>query len=204
MSDVAAKRAIRAERLAARRAVPRAVRATRDAAVVAALRALPELHGVRTLLLYAALPGEPDLGPLLADPPAGARVLLPRVEGDGLVAVAHAPGAPLRSGARGVAEPDGPPVPLVEVDAVVLPGVAFDATCRRLGRGGGHYDRLLSALAAVAGTPGRPLPAVAVGVADEEAVVPALPAAPHDRPVDVLVTDASVRRRSVPGGPRRS
>jgi 5-formyltetrahydrofolate cyclo-ligase len=204
MSDVAAKRAIRAERLAARGAVPPDERAARDAAIVAALRALPELHDVRTLLLYAAMPGEPDLGALLTEPPSGARVLLPRVEGDDLVAVAHAPGGPLRRGARGVAEPDGPPVPLVEVDAVVLPGVAFDATCRRLGRGGGHYDRLLAALAGPATALRRPVPAVTVGVTDEDAVIAAVPSEPHDRPVDVLVTDASVRRRSAPGDPRRS
>lgn len=184
-----AKLPLRRERLAARRAVPPEVRAERDAAVVAALRALPEVATARGLLLYAALPGEPDLGSLVADPPPGATVLLPRVEGADVVAVPLRPGEALLAGALGVREPTGVAAPDTDVDVVVLPGVAFDAEGWRLGRGGGHYDRLLARLA------GR---VVAVGVADEDAVVAAVPREPHDRPVDVLVTDASVRRR--PGG----
>ena len=182
-----AKRALRRERLAARRAVPADVRAARDAAVVATLRSLPEVAAARGLLLYAALPGEPDLAALLAAPPPGATVLLPRVEGDEVVAVPHRPGDALAAGARGVREPTGAAAPDADVDVVVLPGVAFDADGWRLGRGGGHYDRLLARLA------GR---AVTVGVADEDAVVAAVPREAHDRPVDVLVTDASVRRRT--------
>jgi|DEB0MinimDraft_10_1074344.scaffolds.fasta_scaffold00551_11 5-formyltetrahydrofolate cyclo-ligase len=190
-----AKRTVRRERLAARRDVPPAVRAARDAAIVATLRILPELAGAGDLLLYAALPGEPDLDALLGDPPPGARVLLPRVEGDRIVAVPHRPGTPLAPGALGVREPTGAAVALDVLDAVVLPGVAFDATGWRLGRGGGHYDRLLAAVA------GR---AVAVGVTHEDAVLPTVPREPHDRPVDVLVTDASVRRRDADAGPGRA
>ena len=185
------KRALRRERLAARRAVPPATRAARDAAIVAALRGLPELTGAGRVLAFAALPGEPDLAALLATPPDGCELLLPRVEGASLVAVPHPPAAALSPGALGVAEPSGPAVPLTTLDAVVLPGVAFDAACWRLGRGGGHYDRLLAAVAD--GT-------VAIGVADEEAVLPRVPREPHDRPVDVLVTDAAVRRRDTTGG----
>lgn len=193
MSEQAgAKRALRAERLAARRAVPPAERAARSAAVVATLRTLPELADVRTVLLYVALAGEPDLTALIDDPPPGMRVLLPRVEGSELVPVALTLGTGLRRSALGVTEPDGPAVPLEHLDAVIVPGVAFDGTCRRLGRGGGHYDRLLARLAALSGR----APVVTVGVADEAAVVAGVPTEPHDRPVDVLVTDAAVRRRS--------
>ena len=182
-----AKRALRRERLAARRTVPPEVRAARDAAVVAALRTLPEVVAARGLLLYAALPGEPDLAALMAEPPPGVALLLPRVEGDEVVAVPHRPEDELATGALGVREPVGAAAPDAAVDVVVLPGVAFDADGWRLGRGGGHYDRLLARLG------GR---VVAVGVADEDAVVAGVPREPHDRPVTVLVTDASVRRRT--------
>ncbi len=185
MSD--AKRELRRERLAARRTVPPHVRAARDAAIVSALRALPEVAAARHLLLYIAIAGEPDLGALLSSPPTGAEVLLPRVEGAALAVAPHRPGAVLPVGAHGVPEPTGAGVPVDRVDVVVLPGVAFDAAGGRLGRGGGHYDRLLALL------DGR---AVAVGVADEDAVVMEIPREAHDRPVDVLVTDAAVRRRS--------
>jgi 5-formyltetrahydrofolate cyclo-ligase len=182
-----AKRLLRRERLAARHAVPAEVRRARDVAIAAALADLPELAAARGLLLYAALPGEPDLTALLEDPPPGAVLHLPRVEGDAVVAVPHRPGAVLPAGALGVREPVGTAAPDAAIDVVVLPGVAFDADGWRLGRGGGHYDRLLARLGERV---------VAIGVADEEAVVAEVPRESHDRPVDVLVTDASVRRRA--------
>jgi len=192
----ATKGALRRDLLRRRRELGVAELARSSAVVVASLRALPELaprarEGPATLLLYAATPDELDLSALLAAPPAGWRTALPRVDGELLEVVLHRPGDPLVIGMLGTSEPSGVALPPDAVDVVVLPGVAFDTTLRRLGRGGGHYDRLLAAL--------RP-DAVTVGVSPEALVVPdapGLPQEPHDRPVDVLVTDASVRRRVV-------
>lgn len=191
--DVAqAKRALRDELLAVRRALPRDVVADASERIVAALRTLPELGGARALLLYAADPDEVDLDALVARAPDGCRVLLPRVEHGELVAVPHAPDAPLAVGHRGIREPVGAPVDLAAVDAVVVPGVAFGPSGERLGRGAGMYDRLLPRLPA----------AVRVGVCMERFVHGDLPVEPHDAHVDVLVTDASVRRRPHSGDAR--
>jgi 5-formyltetrahydrofolate cyclo-ligase len=66
------------------------------------------------------------------------------------------------------------------IDWVLVPGVAFDAAGRRLGYGGGYYDRLLPQLspgvARVAGTL-------------EIQLVDRVPAGPHDLPVDTIVTE---------------
>ena len=187
----AAKRALRAELLAARRALPPEDVARTSSAVVTALRALPELTAApRRVLLYAADPDEPSLDELVGAPPAGWEVLLPRVEGATLALVAHPPGAALVAGYRGVREPLGPPVDPTSVDVAVVPGVAFTADGRRLGRGAGLYDRTLPTLTG----------AVRVGVCAERFVRTALPVAAHDATVDVVVTDASVRRRAA-GGP---
>jgi 5-formyltetrahydrofolate cyclo-ligase len=62
-----------------------------------------------------------------------------------------------------------------------VPGVAFDAACRRLGYGGGYYDRLLPLLPATA-------PRVA-GAFDVQ-IVDAVPAAAHDLGVDCIVTES--------------
>jgi 5-formyltetrahydrofolate cyclo-ligase len=195
--DVGMKRARRRELLAIRRAVPAADVAAASRRVVANLRGLPELAGEasdepspgRSLLLYAADPDEVDLTDLLTVPPPGYRVLLPRVEGDDLVIVRHAPEAALVIGRLGVREPTGPAVDPASVDAVVVPGVAFTPSGARLGRGRGMYDRLLPRLPR----------ALRIGVCIEQLVVDDLPLEAHDAPMDLIVTDASVRRRDAVG-----
>ena len=75
------------------------------------------------------------------------------------------------------APPDDPE----RIDVAVVPGVAFTAAGDRLGQGGGWYDRLLATMRC---------DALAVGVCFEEQLVESLPTEPHDRPVDIVVTDA--------------
>jgi 5-formyltetrahydrofolate cyclo-ligase len=64
---------------------------------------------------------------------------------------------------------------------VIVPGLAFDAAGRRLGRGAGHYDRAFPA-----GRQGAPL---LVGVGYAFQLVDEVPAGPHDRRMDVVVTE---------------
>lgn len=55
----------------------------------------------------------------------------------------------LQKGKYGIYEPKADinqAVPLEELDMVIVPAVAYDATCHRLGRGAGYYDRFLSRL----------------------------------------------------------
>jgi 5-formyltetrahydrofolate cyclo-ligase len=66
-------------------------------------------------------------------------------------------------------------------DVVVVPGLAFTLDGRRLGQGGGHYDRFLARLRADCTT---------VGAAFAEQLVDDLPTEPHDIRVDMVVTDA--------------
>ena len=66
------------------------------------------------------------------------------------------------------------------VDWVLVPGVAFDPCGRRLGYGGGFYDRLLPLFA--------PGTARVAGAFDVQ-IVPRVPAAPHDLAVHTIVTE---------------
>ena len=90
--------------------------------------------------------------------------------------------ADIEAGYRGIPEPRAhcAAVALDTIDWILVPGVAFDAAGRRLGYGGGYYDRLLPLLAPDA-------PRVAGGF--EMQLVDAVPAATHDARVDCIVTE---------------
>ncbi|MFC1631009.1 5-formyltetrahydrofolate cyclo-ligase [Candidatus Omnitrophota bacterium] len=62
-------------------------------------------------------------------------------------------------------------IPGTSIDLVVVPGLAFDQQGRRLGRGGGYYDKFLSGLSE--DTP-------RVGLAFDFQVLKNLPTLPHD------------------------
>lgn len=77
-------------------------------------------------------------------------------------------------------------------DVVVLPGLAFDTACGRLGRGGGYYDKFLAGLDALLGGAPRP---VLMGIAFREQMVDAVPMDEHDCRCDVVITADEVHRR---------
>lgn len=90
---------------------------------------------------------------------------------------------PLRPNRFGIPEPPGRRTPAWSLDLVLMPLVAFDRRGNRLGMGGGFYDR---SFAADRQRPGRPL---LVGLAHAFQEVSDLPTAPHDVPLDAIVTD---------------
>jgi 5-formyltetrahydrofolate cyclo-ligase len=82
--------------------------------------------------------------------------------------------------AWGMAVPrDHVPVRPSALTAVVVPALAFDERCHRLGRGAGVYDRFLAELDPRTRR---------LGVAPEARIVPALPTDPHDIPMHAVVT----------------
>jgi 5-formyltetrahydrofolate cyclo-ligase len=180
------KAALRVSARSARRELQPGERRDASEAIVARLRRLPELHGVRTVLLYAALPEEVDVGGLVAPlREAGVRTLFPRVRGDVLELVAAADLLTLTLGHRGIQEPVGPAIDPDVVDAAVIPGVAFDLRGGRLGHGVGHYDRLLATV---------PEDRARIGVCFSCQLVPQVPREPHDQAVDVVVTERATHR----------
>lgn len=116
-------------------------------AVASALEALPSFRGAGTVLAYWSMSDELDIRDFILRWSRHKRMVLPVVVGDALELRVFSEDG-LVPGYRGIMEP-GPSCPLVdpsEVDLALVPGMAFDPSGRRMGRGGGFYDRLLPVL----------------------------------------------------------
>lgn len=145
---------------------------------------LAGLTGIRTVATFAALPGEPDLLPLLAARP-DLRWCLPRVDGPLLHLHRVISPSQLVPGRFGVREPtpDLTEFPAGAVDLFLCPGLAFAPCGTRLGRGAGYYDRLLAMA-----RPGSRF----CGVVFRHRILPEIPAEPHDATMHFLASSGGV------------
>ncbi|CCH15890.1 5-formyltetrahydrofolate cyclo-ligase [Micromonospora lupini] len=181
------KRDTRVDLLARRRALTPAARAEAAGRVQAELVALVRRLRPRRMTAYVPVGSEPggaDLPEVLRSAlPPDAELLLPVLRPDlDLDWAAYSGPDALVAAGRGIREPIGPRLGMAAVtgaELVVVPALAVDLRGRRLGRGGGSYDR---ALARVPGT------ALTVVPLHDGELVEALPAEPHDRPVRAVVT----------------
>jgi 5-formyltetrahydrofolate cyclo-ligase len=180
------KRHIRAMAREARRSLSAEEREAAAEAIVARVLALPGVTKARTVLGYVATAEEIDPAPLIeALRIAGTQVALPRVEAPARLALHWvAQSDALEAGAFGILEPaaDTPPARPEEIDVVLVPGVAYDAGCNRIGYGGCFYDNLLPLLRE---------DALKVGLAFDVQLVDSVPAEGHDVRLDVVVTPSA-------------
>lgn len=143
------KAALRAQARAFLRALPPAERAVAEAEIARRVWEVPEIAGARTLFLYASLPEEVGTDAIAAEARRrGLTLVYPRCLPEGRMTL-HAVDAvdALRPGRFGIREPDADACPIRavgDVDAALIPGLAWDRAGHRLGRGGGYYDRLLA------------------------------------------------------------
>ncbi len=128
----------------------------------------------RSVLLFAPLPGEIDVWPLLSTAlAAGKQVGLPRFlpETQRYAPLEVRGVEDLEAGYYGIREPRSrcPALEINRLDLILVPGIAFDLRGGRLGRGKGYYDRLLC------GARG-----VTCGCGFDEQIVPEAPLEAHD------------------------
>lgn len=183
-----AKRRIRQAVLDQRDALPPDDREERGDRVVERFLGLPEVQRATTVMLFSTFGSEVPTRSLIERLHArGVVVALPRIEGADLVPLAYAPGDPTTTTSFGAEEPvGGTPLDPTSIDVVAMPGVAFDRRGRRIGYGGGYYDRFLLGLPAF-----KAALAFGLQVLDE-----ALPTGGFDLPVDAIVTEDEAIRVS--------
>ena len=183
------KRELRRLALGRRDALSASERAAASRAVCRSLEELPELRGAKTVLGYAAVGSECDLAALYASlAERGVTLAFPVCGEDGRME-AFVPAGALVPGRFSIPEPDPAASRRLapeELDAVLVPCAGFDAEGKRLGRGGGYYDRYLA----------RCPQAAAILTAFETQRLAYVPFGEHDMSFSVLVTENGVLRRT--------
>ena len=189
-TDLKEKRLIRKEVISRRDALSISVRKAKDERISRRLLALPEFIKARTILFYASFRSEVDTIELLQNSIINNKtVVLPRVDvqNSSLTLYEIRTMQDLAPGCYGILEPrvnEDRRVHDAGIDLMIVPGVAFDEDCNRLGYGKGYYDRLLSHKNA---------PAVAL--AYEEQILAHIPSDAHDIKMDKIITDKRIMQR---------
>lgn len=155
-----------------------AEKANRSAIIASEIKSHLAVVGARVVALYSPLGNEPLLWGLVEELSAKMLVLLPKVEGEIMNFYYYDKGN-VAPGAFGIMEPQcGEAVLPYEIDAVVVPGVAFTKDGARMGRGKGYYDKYLSQ---------KDFRGVKIGVCYAEQILDELPVEPHDVRMDCVV-----------------
>ena len=137
---------------------------------------LPAIQKAQSILFYASMPSEVDTLAMIEKAIfSGKRVALPIVEQKKgkLIPTLISSMEDVHIGTYGITEPHDPgkAIALKDLDAVIVPGLAFDRLNNRLGRGAGYYDRFLSSL---------PMTVTTVGLAFDFQLTESLPTEAHD------------------------
>ena len=177
------KGTLRRRQVAARTAMPDSIRNESSRLIRDHVLEMPQVTSAGTIAAYYSVGTEPDTrGLIFALWKRGSYVVLPVLLPDGDLDWASYEGPEsLAPGPRGVLQPVEPVRGIGTVaraDVVLVPALAVDVRGRRLGRGGGSYDRALARV-------GPQVPTIAL-LYDTE-LLPSVPAEEHDQPVRAVV-----------------
>lgn len=153
-------------------------REERSLSILTKIEALPNFEDSDTILLYHALPDEVQTAVFLNKWCDKKRIVLPVVNGDDLILRRYLP-EKVVIGYCSILEPtDTEIISPEEIELAIVPGVAFDRSGNRLGRGRGFYDRLLPALKCDI-----------VGLGFDYQIIDEIPMEPFDRKLSKVITE---------------
>jgi 5-formyltetrahydrofolate cyclo-ligase len=181
------KRALRAELRERRQNLTTTERQSATAGITRHLVDLATDLSARSVAAYLSTPIEPDTRQFLNWAHAqGLRVLLPISREDGLLDWTTGDGETETEGLFGLPEAVGEllgPIAINDVDLILVPAAAVDATGMRMGWGRGYFDKTLGSM--------EKCPPVYAVLFDGE-LVDEVPRERHDQPVDGAVTPTRV------------
>lgn len=105
--------------------------------------------------------------------------IYPKVMEDGLVFGIERQRDNLVMSESGIPEPIHTSFPLDKIEAIIIPGLAFDYNGNRLGYGAGYYDKALANFFGIK-----------IGICFDEQLVEEVPVEPHDSTMNVIITES--------------
>ena len=146
-----------------------------------------EYWNADTVCFYISTKNEVDTMDMIAHAlHNGKRVAAPKVRGKEMDFVEFSHKSQLKEGAFGILEPQGSQVIDTRDALLIMPGVAFDESCNRIGYGGGFYDRYLAGH----GVKGK------IALAYEMQIVKRLEAESFDVRPDMIITEKRIIRNN--------
>ena len=191
MSVIEEKKALRTYIRQTERTLDPAYKAESSEAICRCVLALEEYRAAGTVFAFAGTVHEIDTSLLLKETlAAGKTLVLPRcAEGHALDLCVVTSMDELVPGMYGILEPkaDCALVTPADIDFAVVPCLSFDRRGRRLGQGGGYYDRFLSNYRG--GT---------VLLCREKLIREEIPLEPHDYPIPWVLTEVGLYEDGTP------
>lgn len=140
---------------------------------------LPQFIHSQTIAMYWPLPMEVDLTPLIRKYSTSKSILLPVVSDDDIVFCQFEGESQMKKNRYNILEPTGKIFSDIQhIETLIIPGITFDYSGNRLGRGKGYYDRFLSTSKAFK-----------IGVCFEFQLLETIPALTHDVKMDMVICD---------------
>ncbi len=137
----------------------------------------PKFYLAKNIALYYPLKGEVDVIPIIKKYYITKNILLPVIINDNIKLKLYTGEKKLARGALGIKEPEGEIWDQIStLDLIIVPGIAYDLSGNRLGRGKGYYDRFLSTIMAYK-----------IGICFDFQIFESIPMQPHDSKVDEVI-----------------
>jgi 5-formyltetrahydrofolate cyclo-ligase len=139
------------------------------------------------IALYHAIKGEVRTTELIEEWHEKKKIALPVVSGDNMSFHLYTGKENLVAGALNIPEPDtsgtfpAEMIPAEDIDLFIVPGIAFDRECNRMGRGKGYYDRFLTKT-------DKPIIGLCFGFQLKEHI----PTEEHDRKMTMVITEDTI------------
>lgn len=184
------KEALRENMKKMRDAIPEDQRKSEDAQLLDIITKTALYQEAQSILTYVSFGSEVSTRDLIERAMKdGKKVYVPRVNGDTMEFYRFEEWKELEESRLGILEPDKNPAKRfpyelhISLDRAqdcvfIVPGLAFDSHCNRLGYGGGYYDRYLQGFEK----------RMTLGIAYSEQIVDKVPVTNKDQSLDLVVT----------------